>query len=207
MSNSPANDSPEPIRDALARYSVHSRVSVRLTGHPPARPKRRIDPRWVLLAVMFLSLVQGSYFLWAGRSALSAASIFRGDGSCSAPRMDSPRGASGGACRLESAVVVSAHGGRTYWLTTISSDGTRNHIPLAGTQSIALSRRVQPTERIVLQRFAAPGYYLTGKVTAIADSVGSGMTRYHPDSRTHFEATYATVGMLMFACTLALCVL
>lgn len=207
MSTSPASNSPQPTREAQTRYELHSRVGVQWAAKAPARPKRRVDPRWILLAMMLAGLVQGSYFVWAGRSALAAAPIFRGDASCKAPKLDSsPRG-SGGACRLESAVVAGAYGGRTYSVITISVDGTRDYSPIAAGESRALWRRVQRGQRVVLQRFVAPGYYLTGKVTGIADSVGFGMTRYHPDSRTHYEAMYATVGMLMFACTLALIVL
>ena len=105
------------------------------------------------------------------------------------------------------ATYSSGRSGRTYRLTTVSVDGSREYTSLAGAQGIALWGRMHPTERVGLQRFVAPGYYLTGKITAVADSVGSGMTRYHPDSRTHFEAMFAAVGFLMFACTFAICVL
>jgi len=212
MPTSPANHSPEPVRDAPNRYSFHSRMSVRLADEPPAPPKRRIDPRWVLMAVMLVGLVEGSYFFWAGRSALAAAPIFRADESCKAPSLVSSRTVSGRACRLEAAVVVSATyssagGRRSYRLITMSAEGTRDYTALAGNGSIALWRRAHPTERVVLQRFVAPGYYLTGKITAIADSAGSVMTRYHPDSGTHYEAMYAAVGFLIFACILALLLL
>jgi hypothetical protein len=171
-----------------------------------------MDPRWGLVVMMLLGLIQGSYFLWAGRSALAAAPIFHSDESCRLPKLDSLRSSSGHTCRLEPAVVVSAtyssgRSGRIYRLTTVSADGSRDYTSLAGSEGIALWRRLHPTQRVVLQRFVAPGYYLTRKVTAIADSVGAGMTRYHPDSRTHYEGMYAAVGLLMFACALGLLVL
>lgn len=215
MSTSPAPRSPKPDEDALIReFRVRSRLTVRLPPRdtqPPAR-KRRIDPRWLIIVMMLVGLIQGSYFLWAGWSALAAAPIFRGDESCRLSKLDSLRSSSGHACRLESAVVVLAYyssgrSGRIYRLKTVSADGSRDYTSLAGAESIALWRRLHPTQRVVLQRFVRPGYYLTGKVTAIADSVGAGMTRYHPDSRTHYEGMYATVGLLMFACALGLLVL
>ena len=215
MSISPINKSPEPDRSGLIRQSiVRSRLNIRVQlgdQRPPIR-KRRIDRRWIILAMMLIGLVQGSYFFWAGRSALAAAPIFRADESCKPPKLDSLPSIIGGACRVESAVVVEAtynsgRSGRTYKLVTRSADGTRNITTLAGAQSMALWRRVQPTQRVVLQRFVAPGYYLTGKITAIADSAGFAMTRYHPDSRTHYEGMFATIGLLMFACTFALLVL
>jgi hypothetical protein len=162
--------------------------------------------------MMLVGLVQGSYFLWAGRSALAAAPIFHGDESCRLPKLDSPRSSSEHACGLETAVVVSVtyssgRSGRIYRLKTVSADGSRDYTSLAGTEGIALWRRLHPTQRVVLQRFVRPGYYLTGKVTAVADSVGVGMTRFHPDSRTHYEGMYATVGLLMFCCARGLLVL
>ena len=105
------------------------------------------------------------------------------------------------------ATYSSGRNGRSYRLITVSADGKRDNTPLAGSESLVLWGRVHPTEHVVLQRFVAPGYYLTGKITAIADSVGSGMTRYHPDSHTHFEGTLAAVGLLIFVCILALLVL
>ena len=213
MSTSPA-DMPEPVRGSIIRKPLAGsrlRVSVELRDKRPLR-RRRIDPRWVLLAMMFVGLIQGSYFFWAGRSALAAAPVFHGDESCKAPKLDSLRNIAGHACRLEAAVVVAAtyssgRSGQTYRLTTVSVDGSREYTSLAGAQSIALWGRLHPTERVVLQRFVAPGYYLTGRITAVADSVGSGMTRYHPDSGTHFEAMLAAVGFLISACTFAICFL
>jgi hypothetical protein len=212
MSNSPAEKSLEPaqetsVRLPLARVRLSARV--RLTDRSPAQRKRRLDRRWGLTALMVVGLLQGVYFLWAGRSALAAAPVFRADRSCTSPMLDYSRRLSGDACRLELASVLAAtyrsgRSGRTYWVATVTSDGTRSDTPLAGSQSIALWRRLHPTQRIVLQRFVAPGYYLTGQITAIGDSVGAAMTRYHPDSGTHYEGVWSAVGFLLFGCSLVL---
>jgi hypothetical protein len=171
-----------------------------------------MERRWLLLALMLIGLGQGSYFFWAARSALAAAPVFHASESCNAPALVSSATIAAGACRLELVTVISAtysssRSGRTYQIATLSADGAQSHVLLAGTPSMALWRRVHPMERVVLQRFTAPGYYLTGRITAIADSAGAAMTRYHPDSGTHYEGMYAAVGMLLFACTFTLCVL
>jgi hypothetical protein len=95
------------------------------------------------------------------------------------------------------------HSSRSYYLETVAPDGRRDKTAMAN-RSIPFWRRVQPTERVTLQRFVAPGYYLTGKVTALADSEGVGLTRFHPDSGSHRESGYALMGLMIFASMLVI---
>jgi hypothetical protein len=184
-------------------------------SNSPAERQRRAPFRerhtagWIVIALMLAGLAQALYGIWSARSAAAAAPIFHSSVSCRLPTFDSTRNATPGPCRLESATVIMAdyssnRSGTHYYLVTVSSAGARDYTTLATKQGIAFWRRLQPTQRVVLQRFVAPGYYLTGKVTAFADTTGAAMTRYHPDSGTHYEGTNALMGSLLFAATFAL---
>jgi hypothetical protein len=159
------------------------------------RPRSRRNTRRFAIAIVAFGLVQMGYASWAGRSDLAAASVFRADTNCRSYLADS-------LCQLERSVVVerktiSARHGTSYYLTTVSSDGTRDFTPLVGVTGTQFWNRVRPTEPIRVQRFVAPGYHLTGSITAFGDSSGWVITRYNPDSGTHYESVSALLGMLI----------
>ena len=159
------------------------------------RPSSRRNRRRFAIAVVAFGLVQMGYASWAGRSDFAAASVFRADANCRSYAADS-------VCRMEPAVVVerktvSARHGTSYYLTTVSSDGRRDYTPLVGSTGTRFWNRVRPTEPISVQRFVAPGYHLTGSITAFGDSTGWVMTRYNPDSGTHYEGVSAFLGVLI----------
>ena len=179
---------PDGTRTVLT--DADSRVAVR-------RPGSRRSSRRIAIAVIALGLVQMGYESWAARSDLAAASVFRSDTGCQSHTADS-------VCRLEPAVVVArktinTRSGTTYTLTTVTSDGTRDYTPLVGLTGTRFWSRVRPTEPISVQRFAAPGYHLTGSITAFGDSSGWVMTRYNPDSGTHYQGVGALLGLLIAA--------
>jgi hypothetical protein len=164
--------------------------------------------RRIAIIVIVIGAVQLGYGIWAGRSDLAAAPVYRSSPSCGLVLA-----APGDACRREVAMVVerkryssSRGGGTTYWLTTVTPDGTRDHVPLAGLDARPFWSRVKPTQRISLLRFIAPGYHLTGSVMAFADDQGIAFTRYNPDSGTHYDflnilmgGTMGLLGVLLLA--------
>lgn len=206
MSNSPAET---PISVSI-RLKIVSRQRLL-----EAEAKHRLPPdttsrtRWALMAFTLIGLAQGTYFSWAANSSMAAAPIFHGSPSCQPPSFAALQAKLEGACRLERATVIDA--GYTssrrsdYYILTTTATGQRERTTIARrNDGLALWRRVRPNQRVILQRFVAPGYYITGNITAFADSVGYAMTRYHPDSGTHYESMYAIVGMLLFACCFCL---
>jgi hypothetical protein len=160
---------------------------------------------------MLVGIVQGAYGLWSSFSDVAAAKLYRSSESCEMNTPDSAAWKLKGACRLELAVVYDRHShssrSRTnYYLLTVSRQGAREVTPLFGPGSGNFWARVSPTERIMQQRFVAPGYHLTGHVTAFADSAGWVITGYHPDSLTRYGAANGFIGALTFATGLALLV-
>jgi len=172
------------------------------------KPSSRRHGRGIALAIIALGLVQMGYNSWAGRSDLDAAPLFRSSASCRASTTDSSPNSTA-VCRLESAVLVarktsSTRHGTTYYLTTVSGDGTRDYCPLVGANGWRFWSRVKPTEPITVQRFVAPGYHLTGSITGVRDSIGWVMTRYNPDAGTHYEGVSAFLGLLLVVTGIAL---
>jgi hypothetical protein len=170
-------------------------------------PQRTFAPKrtrawWFAIACMLVGAGQLAYGTWAGRSDLAAAKTFHADASCSSRWID-PREQSSvpprGACRIDTATVVARNiryqrrGSPNYWLVTVTPDGSRDDSPLLG-RDRKLWDRVSPTERIRAQRFIAPGYHLTGSITAFADDSGMSMTWYHPDSGTHLQFANVVLG-------------
>jgi hypothetical protein len=160
---------------------------------------------------MSLGLAQLAYGMWAVRSNAAAAPIFRASESCQLRALDSAETSAGGACQIESAIVLarnshSSRHGTSYSLVTVSPDGRRDDTPLVGYAGTSFWVRVIPTQQIKVQRFVAPGYHLSGNVTAFADPVGSIMTRYNPDSGAYYDGVNALLGGLIFAVGIALLV-
>jgi len=216
MSNWPAENPPDPAHDPIVLRRIvvgadsHMRVKIvantrASSGSGAGTLRERV--RWAIVILMVIGLGQTVYGVHAARSSLAAAPIYRASASCRLPAIDSAAPAAGDACRTQPAVIVARtlysgrSSSRSYYLETVTPDGRRESSVIAG-RSIAFWRRVQPTERVTLQRFVAPGYYLTGKITAIADSQGVALTRFHPDSGSHRESGYALMGIMIFISTL-----
>jgi hypothetical protein len=156
--------------------------------------------------VALAGLAQTCYAVWTDRSDEAAAIAFRGSPSCAIGRVsggDTTAPSTVGACRVEAAVVMSrrsysSRGSTSYYVTTVTPSGQRDDTPLARPEGRAFWSRVQPTQRVVVQRFVANGYHLTGSVTAMSDGRGVAMTRSHPDSGTHYVAMSGVLGLSLF---------
>ena len=100
----------------------------------------------------------------------------------------------------------SGRSSHSYAVVTLTATGTRDNSPLAGPAVSRFWGRLKPTQRVTVQRFVAPGYHLTGKVVAIANDTSVAMTRYHPDSGTHYDAMDAFLGTVTAGVGIALLV-
>jgi hypothetical protein len=192
--------------------TAHVKVNVvtRLrTSADPAEKRARVRRRYAIV-LLSLGLIETAYEAWTYRSYMAAAPVYHASESCRMPTMDSLSSVGDGACRREFVVVVAARttsgkGGTTHRLLTVSPDGTRDDASLFGPDSRAFFRRVKPTERLAVQRFVAPGYSLTGKVTAFADSAGSVLTRHHPDAGQRYHVVLAIAALAMTVVAAAVC--
>ncbi|HSQ29468.1 MAG TPA: hypothetical protein VLN49_06455 [Gemmatimonadaceae bacterium] len=164
--------------------------------------RKRSRSWWIALAFALFGTGQLGYGAWAGESDVAAAAVFRADQSCSSrwieprePAVVAPRGA----CRVDTATVVARHtrssqrSGLDYWLVTVTPDGSRDDSPLLH-RDAKLWDRVKPTQRITAQRFVAPGFHLTGSITAFADDTSMAFTWYHPDAGTHLQFANMLIG-------------
>ena len=191
-----------------APVKVNVVTRVRVSADP--REKRARGRRWYAIVLLTLGLAETAYEAWTYRSYVAAARIYHASESCRMPTMDSVPTMGDGVCRREFGVVVAAKtssgkGGTSYRLLTVSPDGTRDDASLFGPNSRTFFRRVKPTERLALQRFVAPGYSLTGKITAFADSTGSVLTRYHPDAGQRYHMILAIAALAMTVVAAAVC--
>ena len=172
--------------------------------HYPQQTLGRKQSRswWLALAFALFGTGQLGYGAWAGQSDVAAAAVFRADQSCSSRWID-PRQpivtVPPGACRIDTATIVARHtrssqrSGLNYWLVTVTPDGSRDDSPLLY-RDAKLWDRVKPTQRIKAQRFVAPGFHLTGSITAFADDTGMAFTWYHPDAGTHLQFANILIG-------------
>ena len=191
-----------------AHVKVNVVTRVRMSADPGE--KRARIRRWYAIVLLSLGLVETAYEAWTYRSYMAAAPVYRASESCRMPTMDSLASVGDGACRREFGVVVAVKttngkGGTTYRLLTVSPDGTRDDVSLFGPATRAFIRRVKPTERLALQRFVAPGYSLTGRITAFADSAGAVLTRYHPDAGQRYHIILAIAALAMTVVAAAVC--
>ena len=169
---------------------------------------------WIGWLVTAAGVAQLAYGYWAGKSDESVTPVFHAAPSCQtqvATARDSLRATAADQCRIESAVVVSldrssSRGSRSYNVVTLTAAATRDNTPLAGPAVGRFWGRLKPTQRVTVQRFVAPGYHLTGKVVAIADDTSAAMSRYHPDSGTHYDAMNGFLGMVTAGVGIALLV-
>jgi hypothetical protein len=171
----------------------------------------------VIWALGFLQLANG---MWAGHSDALAARIIRDSESCQLQRLMTPTGdqlspssyaeaSPAASCQVEKAIVVdpyasSSRYGTTYHVVTLRPDGARDNTPLTARGVYQFWKRLRPTELIVAQRFVVPGYHLTGKVLALADSAGTAMSRDHPNSGAYPNAVALLMGGTLFAVGMAM---
>ncbi|HVX39507.1 MAG TPA: hypothetical protein VHB25_08025 [Gemmatimonadaceae bacterium] len=161
--------------------------------------------KWIILAMIGVGAAQASYGAWSGWSDEKMAPVYHASPSCQTQWLDAAANATGrtpadgDACRVESVMISRKHwySGRqttTYYLETVRADGHRDDTPMAWRTGNAFWQRVRPTERILVQRFVAPGYHLTGAIMAFADAAGRGMSRDNPDSGTHYPSMNMFLG-------------
>ena len=186
--------------------TVLSRMNSSAVGRGLA--SMRWPSKLVAIIMSVLGFLQLSYGVWAGRSDARAASIMHRSESCQLQ----PASLSGhlvASCQIEKAIVVEAYAsssrsGTTYHVVTLRPDGTRDDTRLTARGAYKFWKRLRPTELIVAQRFVAPGYHLTGRVLALADSAGTAMSRDHPDSGAYPNAVAILMGGLLFAVGIAM---
>jgi hypothetical protein len=203
--------------DAHVKVNVHTtRVRLNpdgtrttLSESSAVAPRSRRPPsKWGGLLFAVIGFAQMAYGMWAGHSDAVAAPLLRGSEACQlgglvsrASEVPSTNGPA--ACRLEQAVVVkryisSSRNVTHYHIVTVTPTGERDDVPVVGRVGVQLWNRVQPTERITLQRFVLPGYHLTGDVVAVGDSAGAAMSRSHPDSGTRYNLVNVLIGGALF---------
>ena len=198
--------------------TVLSRVNSSTVGRGLASMRR--PSKLVAIIMSVLGFLQLSYGLWAGRSDARAASIMHRSESCQLQQLMMPNtdtqlmpvalsGHSVASCQIEKAIVVDAYAGSsrsgtTYHVVTLRPDGARDNTRLTARGAYPFWKRLRPTEVIVAQRFVTPGYHLTGRVLALADSAGAAMSRDHPDSGAYPNAVAILMGGVLFAVGIAM---
>ena len=186
-------------------------------GLASLRPKR--PSKLVAVVLSLLGFMQMAVGISEGHSDSLAAAVMSQSESCQIARVASAgAGAPSPApdeqtappvCRIEPAIVIDHYTGSsrystTYHVVTVRPDGTRDDIPIAARSGTQLWKRLRPTELIFAQRFVVPGYHLSGRVLALADSAGSAMSRLHPDSGGLPNAAFALMGGILFATGMAM---
>ena len=155
---------------------------------PGIEPKRiRFSAK--RLGLVLLALLGGAqllYAMWASSSDAKAAKLIASDRAC---------------CRVESAAVVetgwsSTRGGKSYWVRTKEDNAEPERTQLAYT-SRGWWNQVQRNERLNVKRFVVPGYHISNKILQFSDRNGTGLSRYDPNSGTHYDAMWALVGASM----------
>lgn len=218
--------------DAHVKVNVHTtRVRVNpdgtrtvLADSSPARGRsrsKRPPRKWVGVLFSFIGFVQMAYGMWAAHSDSLTAPLVHGNESCQIARL-APRDPSDlatvslagspsapAACHIEPAVVVrryasSSHNVMHYHVVTVTPTGTHDDVPVVGRAGMQLWNRVQPTERIAVQRFVVPGYHRTGDVIAMGDSLGATLSRWHPDAPNQNNLVNILMGGVLFVTGMAL---
>ena len=169
----------------------------------PAAWSRAVS-RGIRRVVLFLAAIgaaQMAYIGWEARSDAAAARVYHASPSCDLASLSAadPVPTTSGDCRLEDVVVVerdwhTQRAGKPFYLKVLSHDGRRDDINLSGPVAVALWHRVSLTQRIMVQRFAAPGYHLTGSITALTDGHLVALTNAHPDAGRDYAAIGIGVG-------------
>jgi len=181
----------------------------------------RRPSKLVSIVIGSLGFLQLAYGLWAGHSDGLAARVIRASESCQLQQLTTSNSATqlspstvsaasaAVSCRVEKAIVVdpyvsSSRNGRTYHVVTVRPDGARDNTILSARGGYQFWKRLRPTELILAQRFAAPGYRLTDRVLALADSAGTAMSRQHPDSGAYPNAVAMFAGAVLLAVGMAM---
>lgn len=204
-------------RDGTRTVLTDSDVSARRGRSRSRRPPRK----WVGVLFSLIGFAQLAYGMWAAHSDSLAAPLVRGSESCQLARL-APRDPSdlatvslagspsaAAACHIETAVVVkrytsSSHNVTHYHIVTVTPTGTHDDVPVVGRAGQQLWNRVEPTERIALQRFVVPGYHRTGDVIAMGDSLGTTLSRWHPDAPNQNNLVNILLGGVLFVTGMAL---
>lgn len=173
----------------------------------------RRPSRFVAIVVAALGLLQLTYGAWAAHSDALAGQIIRTSESCQLQRLMTPiagrQRSVGGPCQIEKAIVVDAYisssrSGTRYHVITLQPSGTRDNTQLTARGAYPFWRRLRSTELIAAQRFVAPGYRLTGRVLALADTAGTAMDPDHPESGAYPNAIAMFMGSVLFAVGIAM---
>ena len=177
----------------------------------------RVPPRgskWIAAGAIVLGLAQVGYGSWAVMSDRSAATVFYAAPSCRlallrAPIGPSPAAGAGAGCRLERATVVTLSRGsgkssKTYYVTTVTPDGTKDKMPLAPRTAAQFWNALRPTQQARIQRFVAEGYHMTGTVVGIGADTAAVMTSANPDSGAHYSLLLIVLGLPLMAIGLGL---
>lgn len=176
--------------------------------------RRRPPPRWAGTLFAIIGFVQISYGLWAAHSDSLTTAVLRRSASCQTAQLTRELGEDAPSetiptCRIEKAVVIdhylSTSRRRSYYhIVTLTPMGKRDNSSVVSWAGTQLWNRVQPAERITIQRFVSPGYHLTGAILALADSTGWALTRFHPDSGTQNNLVNILMGGVLFVAGLTL---
>lgn len=188
-----------PATDRSILYRATTEIFV--TRAPSVPPRRR--ELWFAAALIAYGAFLMAYSAWAAASDRKATKLFRESTDCERRTQDSAAFVSS-PCRIERAVVVertwhSTKGdGAAYELVTRSAQGRRDDIQMLEKPSVLFWRRVAPGESISVQRFVAPGYRLTGSITALSDKHGWTLMPAHPDRETHNRRVFIVLGGVLF---------
>lgn len=173
-----------------------------------ATTSRRRAPRWAGVLFSVIGFAQMAYGLWASHSDSMATPLLRQSASCQIAQLAPSSGAEASGetipvCRVEKAVVVRRHTTTSrrrtrYYIETVTPIGKHDDIPVVGWKGSQLWSRVQPTERIAIQRFVRPGFHLTGDVIALGDDAGSALSQSHPDSGAQNNLVNILMGAVLF---------
>ena len=199
---------PDGTRTVISETTESKPLSASTLRASGARRPRSRTRQWVIVGMIGIGAAQAAYGAWTGWSDEKMAPAYHASPSCRTQWLDPGTAAARGAvptwdvCRVESVMISRKHwySGRqttTYYLETVGADGHRDDTPMAWRTGKALWNRVQPTERVQVQRLIAPGYHLTGAIMAFADNAGVGMSRDNPDSGTHYPSGYMFLGALI----------
>ena len=175
---------------------------------------RRPPPRWAGILFAIIGFVQLGYGLWAAHSDSLATAVLRRSASCQIAQLTREPADEAPAeiiptCRTEKAVVIdhyisTSRRRSSYHIVTLTPVGKRDNSSVVSWAGTQLWNRVQPAERISIQRFVRPGYHLTGAILALADSTGWALTRSHPDSGAQNNLVNILMGGVLFVAGLTL---
>ena len=182
-------------------YQLRSEIVVVRRAMAPARRRELLVAAALIAYGAFLML----HSAWASTSDRKAAVLFRASSGCELRTQDS-LSLVPAPCRIESAVVLERRwyttkgDGTAYDLVIRSARGTRDEMQMYEKATVLFWRRAAPGEVITVQRFVAPGYRLTGSITALGDKRGWIMMPTHPDRPRQNEGVFILLGGFLLTC-------